>query len=99
MSLSFHRKLNKTHWFSIGVFLVLVLTLLFNDSLHRTIGRRKALRDLRREIKETQIRIQEARRSLDLYHHHPEMMEQTVRRELGYIRPGEKEVRFLEKDK
>ena len=84
----------KRHWllFLIGF---LMMSLLFNRSFRTTLSRRKAIRQSGKEVQALGYEVHALREKIDHLQTDPSAYEEEVRKDLGYVRPGEKEVRFL----
>jgi cell division protein FtsB len=66
----------------------------FSDSLHKMITRRRSIARAQAELKEVSQRVVSAREDISSLHANSQAYEPLVRKELGYLRPGEKEIRF-----
>lgn len=89
---------NKKAWLWAGAAVVVLLSFVFSDSFWNTISRRRALQKMDREYEHVSSEVELARAKLTNLENNPGAYEQLVRKELGYLRPGEKEVRFLDKN-
>jgi len=76
---------------AIGLLFILIL---FNSSFRLTIARHRAIRNTQAELEKVSHESHHLRNEIAKLDHATEQ-ENMVRRDLGYIRPGEKEVRFL----
>ena len=75
--------------------LLLLVSLFFSDSLKNTIHRRQTLKRTIKESEDIQRKTDDVKQQLADIREHPESHEDLVRRDLGYIRRGEKEIRFI----
>lgn len=82
----------KVIYFAIGF--VIVASLIFSESLRKMISRRQDIASANRELQDVSAQVEEMRDRLSRLKSHPNQYERLVRNDLGYIRPGEKEVRF-----
>ena len=87
----------KKYWIYATVALAVVLSFVLSDSFRQVIVRRRAIRAAQFELRATDEQIIDARARLSRLQSDPTAYEDLVRRELGYLRPGEKEIRFLKK--
>ena len=76
------------------LFALAITSLLFNSGFKNTLARKKAIRQAERDLKTLTVEIESMKSRISRLENNPQAYEQLVRRELGYIRPGEKEVRF-----
>ena len=74
---------------------LILAALLFNDSFRATLSRRSAVARTVQELELLNRDIETVRAKIDRLRADPAAYEDLVRRDLGYLRPGEKEVRFL----
>ena len=72
-----------------------LLIFAFNESFRQTISRRTALRATQKEIDRITRDTANVRADLEGLRSNPQAYEALVRRELGYLRPGETEVRLM----
>jgi len=82
-----------------GILLLVILFLAFNQSFHATIARRKAIRKIKSEIETVDHDIKKIKEKTGLIKDNPQVTEEVVRTELGYIKSGEKDIRFINKPK
>ncbi len=82
-------------WITIGV--VIIASFLLTDSVWRTFANRRAIEEKTKELQQLNQDASSLRTSIEQLQTHPETYEQLVRKELNYVRPGEKEVRFIKK--
>ena len=87
----------KKKWIAAAVGCVVVLSFVLSDGFRQFISRRRAIHYTRVELRETETAVRATREKLSRLQGDPAAYEQLVRQELGYLRPGEKEVRFLKK--
>ena len=80
---------------AIGVLAFAVLSFAFSESFRETMARRRALHRAEAELDRLNKDVADARSQVQRVESDPSAREELVRRELGYLRPGEKEVRFL----
>jgi len=78
----------------IGGGLAVVLSFLVSDSVRQTISRRRAIRASEIELSRLTQETEEARQKINGLETDPKSTERLVRKELGYLKPGEKEARF-----
>ena len=78
-----------------GMAALALLALLFNDSLRATFTRQKAIRAARAELARLTEQAEALKTTLSDIEKDPRATERLVRKELGYLRPGEREVRFV----
>lgn len=74
-----------------------VLSFLLSDSFRQVVSRRRAIHSTEMQLKEVEAKLLDTRQRLSQLQNDPDAYEALVRRELGYLRPGEKEARFLNK--
>jgi cell division protein FtsB len=82
-------------WITIGI--VVIASFLLSDSVWRTFANRRAIRDKTLELQRLTLEAASLRTSINQLQTHPDTYEKLVRKELNYVRPGEKEVRFVKK--
>jgi cell division protein FtsB len=70
--------------------------LIFNGNLRATLARRKAIRETQKELDRVEQDIEQMKFQLASLESKPHTQEDLVRRELGYLKPGEKEIRFIQ---
>lgn len=87
----------KRSWIVAGIAVVVTLSFVMSDGFRHYISRRRALHQARAELRQTEAALTATREKLFKLQSDPTAFEQMVRQELGYLRPGEKEVRFLNK--
>jgi cell division protein FtsB len=87
----------KKPWIIGGIALAVLLTFVLSDGFRQFIVRRRAIHRARIELRQTEAALAATRERLSRLQNDPAAYEQLVRQELGYLRPGEKEVRFLKK--
>ncbi len=68
---------------------------MLSDSFRQVIGRRRAIRQANAELQSVDAQTVESRERLARLQNNPAAYEELVRQELGYLRPGEKEARFM----
>ncbi len=83
-----------------GWVIVLICTIVFssfyfNSGLRKTLARRKEIRETHKMLEKVSGDIDRLRKDIKRLKEHPESYEIYVRRELGYLKPGEKEIRFI----
>lgn len=81
------------------VIAVLLLSLLFNNSFRQTISRQRMIRNARLEVDSLNLEIDATQAKIQELKTEPQQVEHLVRKELGYLRPGEKEVRIIKQGK
>src|SRR5690349_3663045 len=77
----------------IGSFLSI---LVLSGNFRATLARRQAIRDTQKELEKVDSEIDKLKSQLASLDTTPHVHEDLVRRELGYIKPGEKEIRFVQ---
>jgi cell division protein FtsB len=87
----------RTLWLLIGVAGLFLASLLFNSGFRHTIGRRRAIRSAENELKNLTELANQKQSDINSLKNNPNATEALVRKELDYLRPGEKEVRFVKK--
>ncbi len=87
----------KKKWIIAGGVFVLILTFLFSDGVRHTFSRRRAINAAEKELARLNQEAQQTREKINRLETNPDSYEQLVRKELGYLKPGEKEVRFVNK--
>lgn len=75
----------------------MLLSFVLSDSFRQVIGRRRAIHATQAELRDVEAKALDTRERLSRLQNDPDAYEHLVRRELGYMRPGEKEARFLNK--
>jgi cell division protein FtsB len=73
----------------------LVVAFLFNENFRNTISRRRAIKTAQKELAALTQETEAVQRQITALETNPHITEHLVRKELGYLRPGEKEIRFL----
>ena len=79
--------------------LLILASFVFNDSLRAAFSRRRMISDAQTELNSLSAQLTTLRQKISVLKGHPQSYEQLVRRELGYTRPGEKEIRFVKEEK
>jgi cell division protein FtsB len=74
-----------------------LLSFVLSDSFRQVIIRRRAIHGAETQLRRVEAETAEAREKLARLENDPRAYEKLVRQELGYLRPGEKEARFLNK--
>lgn len=74
---------------------LVVGSFLFNSGFRETIQRRKAIRDAQAELNSVQVQMAKLKEEIKFIKKNPRGYEELVRKELGYLKPGEKEIRFV----
>lgn len=87
----------KRPWVLAGAAAIVLLSFLLSHSFRQLVGNRSAIRRTTAELTRTDAELAVARDKLSRLQTDPAAYDQLVRQELGYLRPGEKEVRFLKK--
>ncbi len=73
----------------------LVGFLLFNGSFRSTVSRFRAIRTVEKDYAKVSADVEKLKSKITSLENNPGSREDLVRRDLGYIRPGEKEIRFV----
>jgi cell division protein FtsB len=81
-------------WIIVIVVTGVVASFLFSSGLRNTISRRHSIRQLKSEIASVSQEIELVREEIRQLKDNPQAYEILIRRELGYLKPGEKEIRF-----
>jgi hypothetical protein len=89
--------LTKKYWIYASIAVAVLLSFVLSDSFRQTIAHRRSIRAMRTELSQVDNQATDARERLTRLQNDPSAYEQLVREELGYLRPGEKEARFLNK--
>ena len=84
-------------WIVAGVTVAVLLSFVLSDGFRGYIVNRRAIHKLSAELRGTETELAASKESLARLQSDPAAYELLVRRELGSLRPGEKEVRFLKK--
>lgn len=84
----------KRLWLIGGFVILLVASFVLNDSFSKTLDRRRAIRQAEAETASIERRIEALRDDITRLKKDPRSYELLVRRDLGYLRPGETEVRI-----
>ena len=84
----------KKAWIVAGGGVALVLSFLLSDSVRHTLSRKRAIRAAEQELARLTQEAEQARQEISRLESDPKATERMGRKELGYLRPGEKEVRF-----
>jgi cell division protein FtsB len=84
----------KKAWVILGGGLLAVLSFLISDSVRQTISRRRAIRAAEIELSRLTQETDQAHKKINSLETDPKATEQLVRKELGYLKPDEKEARF-----
>lgn len=87
----------RKYWIYATVALAVVLSFVLSDSFRQVIVRRRAIAAAQLELQKMDEQTAGARARLSRLQSDPTAYDELVRRELGYLRPGEKELRFLKK--
>lgn len=87
----------KKTWIVAGICLAVALSFVLSDGFRQFISNRSAIQRVRTELTQTEAALSASRERLSRLQADPAAYDQLVRQELGYLRPGEKEVRFLKK--
>ncbi len=87
------REIISRYWLWAAAFLFLISSVVFNQSLRNTIARQQAIRHTKNELKVVSADVETTRGKIKALENNPAAHEALVRQELGYLRPGEKEVR------
>lgn len=87
--------MTKKTWILISVGIAVVSSFLLSESFRHTLSRKKSLREAEKQIASLTDEINRVKTDLSRLDKEPASYETLVRRELGYLRPGEKEIKFL----
>jgi cell division protein FtsB len=87
----------KKNWLWITISVVIIASFLLSDSVWRTFANKRAIREKTYELQRLTGEAAALRASIEQLQTHPDAYELLVRRELNYMRPHEKEVRFMKK--
>lgn len=75
----------------------MLASFILSGSFRPTLARRQSIRSSQKELEKLSQDAQKLRAEIDRLQAHSGSYEKLVRKELGYLRPGEKEVRFVNK--
>src|SRR5688572_18130817 len=89
-------KQNAKYWFIGAVFVTILLSLFFNDHFNQTRKHKKALSRGEQELARLAAEVNAMEKKVAELQSNPHTYESLVRKELGYLRPGEREVRFID---
>lgn len=84
-------------WVVAGLLVITLGSFFFSESFRNTLARRRALAKSEIELQDLAKETDLIRKKLSRLESDNKSYEELVRKELGYMRPGEKEVRFVEK--
>jgi cell division protein FtsB len=84
-------------WLYTTIAVAVVLSFVLSDSFRQVISRRRSIRATEAELRQVESQVTDVRERLTRLQTDPSAYENLVRQELGYLRPGEKEARFLKK--
>jgi len=84
-------------WVIVVVFLGIIASFLFSSGFRNTLSRRHSIGELSGEINSVSNEIDQVREEIRQLKSNPQAYEILIRRELGYLKPGEKEIRFVNK--
>jgi cell division protein FtsB len=87
----------KRPWVVAGAVAVILLSFLLSRGFRQLVSNRSAIHRLSADLARTEADVAASRDKLNRLQNDPAAYDQLVRQELGYLRPGEKEVRFLKK--
>jgi cell division protein FtsB len=87
----------KKSWLWVTISIVVVASFLLTDSVWQTFANRRSIREKTRELARVEQETEALRTLITRLQTHPDTYEQLVRKELNYLRPGEKEIRFAKK--
>lgn len=87
----------KKTWLWAGLAFLVLMSFILSDSLWTTLSRKSSLRRMEKEMGLLSGDLQAAHQKISSLEKDPKNYEQLVRQELNYLRPNEKEVRFVEK--
>ena len=82
-------------WVIATVVVLIGVSFLFNTNFLQTFTQRRAIRQAQLERTALVLKSEAIELKLSSLEKNPNAYEQLVRSELGYLRPGEKEVRFV----
>ncbi len=83
----------------LAIGLLILASFAFNDSLRAAFNRRRMISEAQAELDALSVQLAATRQRISNLKASPQSYEQLVRRELGYTRPGEKEIRFVKEEK
>jgi cell division protein FtsB len=89
--------LDKKSWVIIVIALAVVASFLFSSGFRNTISRRRLINQFKVDLNRVSQEIEGVRADIKQLKNNPQAYEVLIRKELGYLKPGEKEVRFVEK--
>ena len=85
----------RKHWKIAAVALLIVLSFVFSEGFRQTLVRRHAISNASAELEAISSEVTDLKKQITRLESEPDAVEEYVRKDLGYLRPGEKEVRFL----
>lgn len=84
-------------WVLVSVLSAALLGLLLNKNFRITLSRLKTIGQYHKDLSQLNQGVEEMKSKLDLLERNPRSYERLVRLQLGYLRPKEKEVRFIKR--
>ncbi len=89
--------MKKKSWILIGCSVALILFFLFSDGVRQTFVRKRAIKQAEAELARLNTETEQTRSKIATLENSTVEYEHLVRKELGYLKPGEKEARFIKK--
>ncbi len=86
----------KKTWLWAGLAFLVLMSFAFSESLWTTLSRKATLRKMEKELGSLTNEVADAREKITKLENDPKQYDQLVRKELNYLRPGEKEVRIVD---
>lgn len=86
----------RKHWKITALVLFVLLTLLFSEGFRKTVVRRHAISKTSAEYEALSTEVDALKKKIARLENDPSAVEEYVRKDLGYLRPGEKEIRFID---
>ena len=87
----------RKHWKIASVVALVLVSLLFSEGFRRTVLRRHAVAATRAELDALNREAALLKKEIARLESDSTVIEEYVRKDLGYLRPGEKEVRFVDR--
>ena len=84
----------RRHWLLL-LMALLVVSLFFNHNFRATLSRKRAIQEAQKSVAAMNDEIQLMKQKIDRLQTRSSVYEAEVRKDLGYLRPGEKEIRFI----
>ncbi len=89
-------RLSPRVWIIIGLGILVLASFLFSSGFRNTITRRKNIKALKNEMAGVAMEIEKVSFEIKELKSNPKAYEGLIRQELGYLKPGEREIRFVD---